>query len=30
LAPNVFVYRELPEARYKELNRIVERKFIRR
>jgi iron(III) transport system substrate-binding protein len=30
LAPNVFVYRELSEGRYKELNRIVERKFIRR
>jgi iron(III) transport system substrate-binding protein len=30
LAPDVFVYRELSEARYKELNRIVERKFIRR
>lgn len=29
LAPQVIVYRELPEARYKELNRIVERKFIR-
>ena len=30
LAKDMFVYRELPDARYKELNRIVERKFIRR
>ena len=29
LAKDMFVYRELPDARYKELNRIVERKFIR-
>lgn len=29
LAPNVFVYPAIPEARYKELNRIVEQKFIR-
>jgi iron(III) transport system substrate-binding protein len=29
LAPKIFVYRELPPDRYKELNRIVERKLIR-
>lgn len=30
LASDIFVYRELPDAKYRELNRIVERKFIRR
>jgi hypothetical protein len=30
LAPNVFVYRELPADHYRDLNRIFERKFIRR
>lgn len=29
LAPNVFVYPAIPQERYRELNRIVERKFIR-
>ena len=29
LAANLFVYPEIPEAQFKELNRIVERKFVR-
>ena len=29
LASNVFVYPEIPPEQFKELNRIVERKFIR-